>query len=262
MVPDDVASTPRRQQLLNRWIEEERVAIAEAEDAEAELVFAIDSARFEAEQSGTAATLADELACENDPWGERWHRLKESGTPEQQHLWAELVDRRQVSAITLARLRSMQLLNAICRADGRRNSRSGDAVLTKCEFPASEAALSLELQSSLASLLPLLRVSSVGIVPGSDRGENASSAGSESRWLLTAGVRSAETNCNLVPPARENVASADVQFRDRASAADANIHRGADAAEEIFMLRRELAETYEHIAALESKTQKLSADKL
>lgn len=269
-----------RARLLERWLEEERCAAAEAEEAEAKLVFALDRTRFEAEQSGQYWP-EDAVLLEADPWDHRWRRQEaEAVGPELQQIRAELDERRQIAALTLARLRSQQVLTAICSTDGQRAvaSQRGDESSTApptANFPCAEMALAAELKMSLAPLLPLLQGSACG--PGtvsgggcgsSERAEVASNQESESRFLLTVAkpcIEASSVATRMIGTSSsigEAAASQDLQAHGRrqpespwlesgvagASCLGAGGNALAASEEEVVALRHELADMYEELA--------------
>lgn len=126
----------QRRQLRLEWAHKlEQSALSREEEAEAALVFAVDRAYFEAEQAQPPQSLllpptAGPLPVVDDQAQQRCWRAEvtEGEAQLRRRVGSELDARRQLSGLTISRVRCLRALSAFCRAEGRLGP-----ILQQCE---------------------------------------------------------------------------------------------------------------------------------
>eukprot|EP00405_Crypthecodinium_cohnii_P049922 CAMPEP_0206599064 /NCGR_PEP_ID=MMETSP0325_2-20121206/44970_1 /ASSEMBLY_ACC=CAM_ASM_000347 /TAXON_ID=2866 /ORGANISM="Crypthecodinium cohnii, Strain Seligo" /LENGTH=438 /DNA_ID=CAMNT_0054110091 /DNA_START=65 /DNA_END=1382 /DNA_ORIENTATION=+ len=275
-LPADLSSyQQRRLQMIERWLEEERQSILDAEEAEAELVFALDRAHFHAEQNGLPSSCFEDAMSEADPF--KAIRGTESGDPT---LRAELLGKRQQAVLTLARLRCLQCLTAIATTGlpglpgdpsspsqmptGHPHPTSGISGISGSSgthFPTSEGALAAGLQGSLRAalqpLLPLLK--STGSGGGNPRMSGGASSSITAAGATASSVAGLERDATSTTASESKFLLGSKTCRSETSSSITETSKAQGAAQdssrekELQQLRSALAEAYEHIADLQGK---------
>lgn len=160
-----------RRQLALAWsLELEQHLASRAEEAEAELVFTMDRAHFEADQSRqhlppTAEGALREEALRQVDARERYRRVEaiEGEMDAHRRLSAEVSSCRQLSGFALSRLRTLQAVSALCGSfDGKlgpllRNCEEGLLSVRRSRPAALALASEHEAAGTLAPVVQLLR---------------------------------------------------------------------------------------------------------